>query len=129
MFSTPEHGVTAGDGQNPETGQQPDPEHRLFPSAVTAGRPHWAITDPLPLPGIYLRPRRVIAAHDQRPSHVWDGLVVFVAGIFTLWCGRAVLAADDLLSLEAGGGQPPCLGQVALTWRVIASQQLSQFGG
>jgi hypothetical protein len=87
------------------------------------------ITDPLPLLGIYLRPGWVVAAHDQRPSHVRDGLAVFLAGVRVLWYGRAVLAADDLLGLEAGGGQPPCGGQAALTWPVIASQQLSQDGG
>jgi hypothetical protein len=87
------------------------------------------IADPLPLFGVYLRPGRVVTAYDQRPSLVWDGLVVFVVGVGVLWYGRTVLVADDLLSLEAGGGQPPCLGQVALTRPVIASQQLSQFDG
>jgi hypothetical protein len=101
----------------------------LFASVVTAGRPHRAEHRSAPAARIYLRPRRVIAAHDQRPSHVRDGLAVLVAGVRVLWCGRAVLAADDLLGLVAGGGQPPCLGQAALTWRVIAGQQLSQFGG
>jgi len=92
--------------------------------AVLAGR----ITDPLPLLGIYLRPGRVVAGHNQRPSRVRAGLAVLAAGVRVLWHGRAVLAADDLPGLEAGGGQPACLGQVALTWRVIADQQLSQFG-
>jgi hypothetical protein len=71
----------------------------------------------------------VVAVRNQRPSHVRDGLAVFVVGVRVLWHGPAVFVADDLLGLEAGGGQPPCLGQVALTWRVIAGQQLSQFGG
>jgi hypothetical protein len=70
----------------------------------------------------------VVAAHDQRPSHVRDGLAVFLADVRVLWYGRTVLVTDDLLGLAASGGQPCCFGQVALTWRVIASQQLSQFG-
>ncbi len=57
--------------------------------AVLTGRS----TDPLPLLGIDLRPGQVAAAHDQRPTHVWDGLVVFVAGVRVLWYRRAVLAA------------------------------------
>jgi hypothetical protein len=36
------------------------------------------MADPLPLLGVYLRPGRVVTAHDQRPSHVRDELVVFV---------------------------------------------------
>jgi hypothetical protein len=52
----------------------------------------------------------VVAAHDQRPSHVRDGLAVFLAGVRVRWYGRAALAADDLPGLEAGGGQQPYLG-------------------
>ena len=113
----------------PRPASSPIQNTGLFASVVMAAVLTGRITDPLPLLGIYLRPGRVVAVHNQRPSHVWDGLVVFVVGVFILWCGRAVLVADDLLGLVAGGGQPCRFGQVALTWRVIASQQLSQFGG
>jgi hypothetical protein len=69
----------------------------------------------------------VAAVHDHRSFPGWRPLVL-VAVVFIL-CWRVVLVVDDLLGLVAGGGQPGCFRQVALTWRVIASQQLRQFGG
>ena len=89
MFSTRLNtAITAGRTTNPRVppaarSRTPGCSRARSQLAVLTGQ----ITDPLPLLGIYLRPGRVVAVHDQRPSHVRDGLAVFLADVRVLWSG------------------------------------------
>jgi hypothetical protein len=78
---------------------------RSWPTILTG-----QVAYPFPLLSIYLRPRRVVTVHDFRPVFLW-GPLVLVAVLLVLWCERAVLVADDLFGLVAGGDQRPTLAR------------------
>lgn len=83
------------------------------PFAVTAGLLAERIAEPIPLLGIYLRPRRVAAIHDHRPVLVKRE--------------KEVLAEHPSLRVVPRGGEPGDLGEVTLAWRVVTGQIVGEF--
>ncbi len=78
------------------------PRHSRSRPALLAER----IAEPFPLFGIDLRPQRVAAIHDRRPVLVRRD--------------KEILAEHPSLRVVLRGGELGDLGEVTLTWRVVA---------